>query len=291
MNNVRFFTVFICSLFFIFGCDKNAHIRIKEFEVNARDFASTGFTIPGRIFLGSDKKTPGLIYCHGGPHASSFENIDLLKQIANEYGINVVSFDFRGSKIKGYDEVGKQYSDAAKKADYFNGGDYDYGGIHADDLLRVIDYLKANHADIIDNDKLIIAGHSFGGYMVALAVTDPVLTKRFKLAMAISGFFDLGNFAKTNVWSTDDKNPSIQQRRSPRSFVQNISQPVIVVHGDPEKDTTTLINRNDTNAFINAAQALNKDVQKLFLDGLDHEETEESAEVWNFFKSFVEKLK
>jgi dipeptidyl aminopeptidase/acylaminoacyl peptidase len=230
-----------------------------------------------------------MFYCHGGPHASSEENIELLQNLSYEFKINIVSFDFRGSKIKGYKNVAQIYNDQQNFSAYLNSGDTDYGGIHLDDLQRIMDGTLKLYPTLIDDQKLVIAGHSFGGYLTAVAITDPNLSRKFKLAIIISGFFDLGKYAWSNAFSFND-DVNVQQRRSPTNFVQNISQPVLVIQGDAVADKTTLVSREDTEAFIRAAKAKGKDIHSLFLNGLSHNETEESREAWTFVKPWIERL-
>lgn len=285
------FKILLCCLAFLAGCNPASNIPIKEFEVQARSLPSENFTIPGRLFIGNEQKSTTMIFCHGGPHSAGSNDIELLQNLAYEYGINVVSFDFRGSKISGYKQVAQQYNKNNNKYwAYLEAGDSDYGGIHMDDLKRVVSYVSKHYPSLVDPDKLIIAGHSFGGYMVALAVTDPEITKLFKLGIAVSGFFDLGVYANYNVFSLN-VTPNIAQRRSPRKFVENISQPVLVIMGDEYKDFTTLVNRADTVAFVNAAKADNKKIYTLFLKGLNHSQTYSSRKTWEFAKPFIDKLK
>jgi dipeptidyl aminopeptidase/acylaminoacyl peptidase len=281
----------LCLLLLLCGtaCNPALDIPIKEFEVPAQDFEKNGFTIPAK-FIGSNPKSATIFWCHGGPHSSHQEELENLQNLAYEFNINIVVFDFRGSIIKGYSHVAQQYNDPNKLNQYASAGDRDYGGIHMDDLRRVMDYVKVHFADKTDVSKWAIGGESFGGYMVALAITDPKLTHYFKLAIAISGFYDLGTYAQQNVVSFD-KNADIERRRSPIKFVQNISQPVLVFLGDEEEDKTTLVSYQDTQDFVKAAEKLHKDIHAFFFPGLKHGYVGSLKKTWELARPWIEKLK
>lgn len=149
-----------------------------------------------------------------------------------------------------------------------------------DDLKAVVSYVKESYADRLDTDRFIIAGQSFGGYMAAMAVTDPQFSSTFKLGVLCSGFYDLGGYRLTSC-KGDDADPKIQRRRSPLSFTHQITQPILLVHGG-EKDHTTLVNKEDAEKFEKSARANNKTIQALFMDHEGHEYSETAWEEITF---------
>lgn len=183
-----------------------------------------------------------------------------------------------------------QYRDPKRARAYLERGDVDYGGIHISDLKRVLEHTQKAYAHLIDAEKLIIAGHSFGGYLTALVATDPEISSQFKLAIAVSGFYDLGTYAFTNVHTTKD-NDTIKRRRAPKDYTGNITQTILVVHGDANGDKTTLVNRADTQSFIDNALNRKKDMHYKFISGMAHGNTAEAPETWEFAKPFIETLK
>ena len=96
-------------LLYLAACNPALNIPIKEFEVPAQDFEKNGFTIPAK-FIGSNPKSATIFWCHGGPYGSVQDELEKLQNLAYEFNINVVGFDFRGSIIKGYSHVAQQYN-------------------------------------------------------------------------------------------------------------------------------------------------------------------------------------
>jgi dipeptidyl aminopeptidase/acylaminoacyl peptidase len=239
----------------------------EEFET-----FSAPFQIPGHVFLheGTCAGKPTMFWCHGGPHA--FTEINFLEEIATSLGVNMVGFDFRGSIISGYKDVAQDLQlefGPQMMSDFYHGTSGEYGAGHMDDLKSVVSYVKKTYGERLNTDKFIIAGHSFGGYMAAMAVTDPQFSTTFKLGVLCSGFYDLGIYSAADCVG-DDMEPEIQRRRSPLSFTHNITQPLVLVHGGVS-DKTSLVNTEDAEKFVVNAREKGKNIQTLFMDGEGHD--------------------
>ncbi len=248
------FLILVCCLFvnFVaFGTDD----YIQEFETR-----STKFNIPGKAVFLENRDRPTIFWCHGGPHDPTDE--DFLKSLSKLTQSNVIGFDFQGSIVTGYNTVAKD-----PQAGFYTSVDNDYGGGHMEDLKSVVAYATDNFS--LNREKYVVAGHSFGGYMAALAVTDPVFSLTFKLGVLCSGFYDLGDY-KTYNCPGNEENEEIKRRRSPLSYTHNILQPIILVHGG-ENDKTTLVNLENANIFFKNAKNEGKQITNIFMEDEKHD--------------------
>lgn len=239
-------------------------LNVDEFKIKVDEFS-----IPGIAVLHNQgQQKPTIFWCHGGPH-SSFETEEL-QYIAIKFNSNVIGFDYRGSIIN--QEKYHNFDLAtANSSDFINCVDTDYGGGHMKDLKAVVTF--ASTAYPLDLNKFIVAGHSFGGYMVSMALTDPQFSAQFKLGIAISGFYDLNGYKEVNCLG-DSNDPEIQRKQSPMSFAHNIGQKFIIIHGGAQ-DYTTLVNYKDTEQFANNLFESKKDVVFINFEDGDHDSTED----------------
>ena len=170
-----------------------------------------------------EKKYPLLLLVHGGPQGAWGESWSYRwnAQVFAGAGFVVFMPNPRGST--GY---GQAFIDA------ING---DWGGMVYDDIMAGVDYfLKQPY---VDNQKLVAAGASYGGYMVNWMLGH---TSRFRALVSHAGVFDLRSmFGSTEelwfpLWEFSGPpwdNPEMYARWSPSNFVQNFKTPTLVVHG------------------------------------------------------------
>jgi dipeptidyl aminopeptidase/acylaminoacyl peptidase len=119
------------------------------------------------------ERPPLVVVSHGGPTAAASSALSLVRQYWTSRGFAVVEVDYRGST--GY---GRAYRE------YLNGR---WGVVDVTDCLDAARYLVA--AGEADSDRLIIRGHSAGGYttLAALAFHPGV----FKAGASYYGVSDL----------------------------------------------------------------------------------------------------
>ena len=116
-------------------------------------------TCYGRIHYPDDfdpgRKWPILVDVYGGPESRALRNNYEISNPVTEFGLVVVQIDNRGTEGRGK---------AFEGATYLKLGQVDLG-----DQAHGVKTLLERH-DFLDGDRVGITGHSYGGYMSALAV-------------------------------------------------------------------------------------------------------------------------
>ena len=99
----------------------------------------------------------------------------------------------------------------------------------------------------MDGERVAILGWSYGGFMVAWAVSQ---TTRFKAAMMGAGVSDYHSFhEQTNIPDWDMRflmadpleHPDAYRARSAITFAKNVTTPTLILHG--EKDLCVPVNQ------------------------------------------------
>jgi dipeptidyl aminopeptidase/acylaminoacyl peptidase len=188
-----------------------------------------GDSIHGFLTLPPDfnraRKYSLVLLIHGGPQAAwigDFNYYGWNTQLTAAQGYVVAQIDPHGSA--GY---GQEFTDAVN---------LDWGGKDFRDLMLGVDFLLEKH-DFIDPDRLAALGRSYGGYMVNWMEGH---TDRFKCFICVDGVFDL----TSDYYSTDElwfpewesggppwANPRFYRERSPSTYVENFTTPMLVIHG------------------------------------------------------------
>jgi dipeptidyl aminopeptidase/acylaminoacyl peptidase len=115
---------------------------------------------------------------------------------------------------------------------------FDFGGGDFEDILSGIDRLIAR--GVADSERLGICGWSYGGFMVAWAVTH---STRFKAAVAGAaptnwvskiGTTDIRPFNEWNIGEVNAE-PDRVWERSPIRYVANVTTPTLLVHGEADQ--------------------------------------------------------
>jgi dipeptidyl aminopeptidase/acylaminoacyl peptidase len=178
------------------------------------------------------KKYPLLLEIHGGP-AAMWGPGEL--SMWHEYqffcsrGYGVVYCNPRGSG--GYGEK------------FLRGNINDWGTGPASDVLTALDNTVTE--GWADTSKLVVTGGSYAGYLVAWIVGHD---HRFKAACSQRGVYDLSTFfGEGNAWRLvpnyfggypwQPETKKILQRESPVNYVENITTPYIIFHGDNDRRT------------------------------------------------------
>ena len=136
--------------------DKSGLRPSELFSFTTADGTDTCY---GRIHYPSDfdpgRRWPVLVDVYGGPESSALRNAYQVSNPMTEFGFVIVQIDNRGTEGR---------SKAFEGATYLR-----LGIVDLDDQAHGIRTLLERH-DFLDGDRVGITGHSYGGYMSALAL-------------------------------------------------------------------------------------------------------------------------
>jgi len=178
------------------------------------------------------KKYPLLLEIHGGPSAMWGPGETSMwheYQYFCSKGYGVVYCNPRGSGGYGLD--------------FLRANVKDWGTGPTNDVLAALN--KAVAEGWADTSKLLITGGSYAGYLVAWIIAHD---HRFKAACSQRGVYDLATFfGEGNAWRLvpnyfggypwEDSTKKILEHESPTSYVQDITTPYIIFHGDNDRRT------------------------------------------------------
>jgi dipeptidyl aminopeptidase/acylaminoacyl peptidase len=233
------------------------------------------------------KKYPLLLEIHGGP-ASMWGPGEL--SMWHEYqffcskGYGVVYCNPRGSG--GYGE------------NFLKGNVNDWGKGPTSDVLTALDKTVAE--GWADTSKLVVTGGSYAGYLVAWIIAHD---KRFKAACSQRGVYDLSTFfGEGNAWRLvpnyfggypwQPEVKAILQRESPINYVENITTPYIIFHGDNDRRTGFV----QSEMLYRSLKALGRPVEYVRHQGASHEITrsgnnrqriDQMLRTWEFFERWL----
>jgi pimeloyl-ACP methyl ester carboxylesterase len=163
---------------------------------------SGGVEINGLAYLaGGAGAHPTLVICHGWP--GNEKNLDLA-QAVRRAGWNAITFNYRGS--------------------WGSAGDFHFVQV-PEDAAAVLAYLRRpeNSAKLgIDPSRIVLAGHSMGGWATALtAARDSALLGAFLIAPANLG--ELGNLARDALVKETADNAETLAGTSPEKMADELS--------------------------------------------------------------------
>lgn len=210
------------------------------------------------------KKYPMILEIHGGPTAMWGPGETSMwheYQYFCSQGYGVVYSNPRGSG--GY---GEEFLKANIK---------DWGAGPASDVLTALDNAVAE--GWADTSRLAVTGGSYGGYLVSWILGHD---KRFKAACAQRGVYDLTTFfGEGNAWRLvpnyfggypwEEHAKPVIQRESPYTYVQNITTPLIIFHGESDLRTGVI----QSEMLYKSLKILNRPVEYVRHPGATHEIT------------------
>ncbi|HET6767390.1 MAG TPA: S9 family peptidase, partial [Chitinophagaceae bacterium] len=233
------------------------------------------------------KKYPLLLEIHGGP-AAMWGPGELTMWHEYQYfcskGYGVVYCNPRGSG--GY---GEKFLRANIK---------DWGAGPASDVLTAMD--KAVAEGWADTSRLLVTGGSYAGYLVAWIIGHD---KRFKAACSQRGVYDLSTFfGEGNAWRLvpnyfggypwEPDAKAVLQRESPLTYVQNITTPYIIFHGDNDRRTGFV----EGEMLYRSLKVLGRPVEYVRHPNATHEITrsgnnrqriDQMLRTWEFFERWI----
>ncbi|WP_207431903.1 S9 family peptidase [Sabulibacter ruber] len=210
------------------------------------------------------QKYPLLLEIHGGPTAMWGPGEGSMwheYQYFTSRGYGVVYSNPRGSG--GYGEA------------FMQGNVKDWGAGPASDVLTALDKTVAE--GWADTSRLVVTGGSYGGYLVSWILGHD---KRFKAACAQRGVYDLSTFfGEGNAWRLvpnyfggfpwEAQHRALIQSESPLTYVQNITTPLIIFHGENDLRTGVI----QSEMLYKSLKILNRPVEYVRHPGATHEIT------------------
>ncbi len=179
------------------------------------------------------KKYPLLLEIHGGPAAMWGPGESSMwheYQYFCSRGYGVVYCNPRGSGGYG--------------VDFLRSNVNDWGTGPSNDVLTALDKTIAAE-NWVDTARLLVTGGSYAGYLVTWIIAHD---QRFKAACSQRGVYDLATFfGEGNAWRLvpnyfggypwEAVTRATLERESPINYVQNITTPYIIFHGENDRRT------------------------------------------------------
>jgi dipeptidyl aminopeptidase/acylaminoacyl peptidase len=243
--------------------------------------SADGLTIHGQLFESTGEKgsrKPAVVYVHGGPprqmllgwhYSDYYSNAYALNQYLASRGFVVLSVNYRLGIGYGYDFYLPPHAGARGAAEYR-------------DIQAAAAYLRS--LPQVDAGRIGIYGGSYGGYLTALALARN--SDLFAAGVDIHGVHDWttqgsrGVFDRQRYEQAPDLAAALDTafRSSPISSVSSWTSPVLLIHGDDDRNvrfsqSTDLVRRlaaagvryetvvipDDTHHFLQYANILTVD--------------------------------
>lgn len=172
-------------------------------------------------------KYPAVIDLHGGPDSRTTNTMfNRIPQYLAAKGYVVLSPNYRGSQ--GY------------YAEFNVANVNDLGGRDYQDVIAGVDYLES--LGYVDPEAIGITGGSYGGYLTNWAISQ---SRRFAAAVSGFGIFNFFTDYGGSEWAYWEReylgnywdNDSLWLVRSPMRFVEQITTPVLILHGEDDPNT------------------------------------------------------
>ena len=205
-------------------------------------------TLPNGVSLEDAKQLPFVIHPHGGPHARDFKRFDWLVQMLTNQGYGVLQMNFRGST--GY---GLGFEEAGRKQ---------WGQAMQDDITDGTQWLIDQ--GIADPKRICIMGGSYGGYAALMGAAKEA--DLYKCAVSLNGVSDLpallklvqrfigGRYATRFVGDLWQDRKMLKEN-SPRRLANQISIPVLLVHGEDDRVVSVQQSRSMHKAMVKNSKA------------------------------------
>lgn len=233
------------------------------------------------------KKYPLLLEIHGGPSAMWGPGETSMwheYQFFCSKGYGVVYCNPRGSG--GYGEA------------FLRANINDWGKGPTSDVLTALD--KTIAEGWADTSKLVVTGGSYAGYLTAWIIAHD---HRFKAACSQRGVYDLSTFfGEGNAWRLvpnyfggypwEAAAKENLQRESPITYVQNITTPYIIFHGDNDRRTGFV----ESEMLYRSLKVLGRPVEYVRHPNATHEITrsgdnrqriDQMLRTWEFFERWI----
>ena len=187
--------------------------------------ASDGISVAARIYepKAQIKNGAAVLFVHGAGYLQNAHNYwsnyyreYMFHNLLCDLGYTVLDVDYRASE--GY---GRDYRTAIYRF---------MGGRDLDDFIDAKDFLVKQHG--IDSNRVGIYGGSYGGFISLMGL----LTKpnEFNCAAALRSVTDWAHYNHeytSNILNYPEVDPEAYRKSSPIYFAENLSKPLIMLHG------------------------------------------------------------
>ncbi len=187
--------------------------------------ASDGISVAARIYepKAQIKNGAAVLFVHGAGYLQNAHNYwsnyyreYIFHNLLCDLGYTVLDVDYRASE--GY---GRDYRTAIYRF---------MGGRDLEDFIDAKDFLVKQHG--IDSDRVGIYGGSYGGFISLMGL----LTKpnEFNCAAALRSVTDWAHYNHeytSNILNYPETDPDAYRKSSPIYFAENLSKPLIMLHG------------------------------------------------------------
>lgn len=181
--------------------------------------------IEALLYDSGERPSPLVVNPHGGPRAADYRTFDLYTQFLISRGYSVLQVNYRGSTGRGREFVEELYDD--------------WGGAEQGDIAVGAEYVIDEY-DWIDEDRIAVFGGSYGGYSAYWQMVQ--YPELYDAGIAWIGVTDLEDMFENTMphfrtelmekyLGTPEENPELYEERSPVTYVENVSAPLLMVHG------------------------------------------------------------
>ncbi|HVH46274.1 MAG TPA: prolyl oligopeptidase family serine peptidase [Labilithrix sp.] len=218
-----------------------------------------GLAVPINLFVpkGSDpkKRYPTIIDLHGGPDANTPFAWDAFRRVFTSFGFAVVEANIRGST--GFGRAFELADDREKRLD----------------ALRDVESINqwARRQTWCDPDRLVVAGGSFGGYLVLMALTRQ--PKLWNAGIDLAGVTDLTTFLGPGMstryfkeFGDPKKDAQLLAELSPLRDAGKIAAPLFVFQGQND----ARVPRSQADAMVRALRSRNIPVEYMVASNEGH---------------------
>ena len=268
---------------------KNKNLSIPEkHEFKNEKGLTVEYWVMKPVNYEAGKKYPLLLQIHGGPSAMWGPGESSMWhefQFWCSKGYGVVYCNPRGSGGYGLN--------------FLRANVNDWGDGPMKDVLNALN--KTVGEGWADSSKLTVTGGSYAGYLIAYIIGHD---KRFKAACSQRGVYDLRTFfGEANAWRLvpnyfggypwEKKTLEILEHESPINYVQNITTPFIIFHG--ENDLRTGVSQSEQ--LYKSLKVLGRPVEYVRHPGATHEITrsgnnrqriDQMLRAWEFFERWIQ---
>lgn len=163
------------------------------------------------------KKYPALVYLYGGPHVQMVKNSwgRYLPQYMAQQGYVVFILDNRGAASRG-----KAFEESLYRA---------MGSTEVDDQVEGVKYLHS--LPWVDNERVGVHGHSYGGYMTLMAMFKAPEYFQAGVAGAPVTDWTLYDTHYTERYMGNPGDGGAYEQASVFPYAKNLSGPLLIYHG------------------------------------------------------------